>query len=39
MKRFGILPASFDITIDPIDVYEVDRRYWRSFWYRPTVEE
>ncbi len=32
MKRYGILPASHMVS-DPIDVYEVDRQYWRSFWY------
>jgi hypothetical protein len=35
MKRFGILPASFDPLRDPIDVYETDRAYWRSQWWRP----
>jgi hypothetical protein len=33
MKRYGILPASFDNTRDPIDVYEVDRAYWESMWW------
>jgi hypothetical protein len=32
MKRFGILPADL-APDDPIDVYETDERYWRSFWY------
>jgi len=36
MKRYGVLPASFDLSVDPIDVYEVDRRYWQSFWPTPT---
>jgi hypothetical protein len=35
MKRYGVLPAGFDVTKDPVDVYEVDRAYWRSLWYRP----
>ena len=30
MKRFGALPASFDVDRDPIDVYKTDRRYWQS---------
>lgn len=34
MKRFGILPASLGHE-DPIDVYETDQRYWKSFWYEP----
>ena len=37
MKRYGVLPADFDPTKDPIDVYETDRAYWRSLWYHPTV--
>ncbi len=35
MKRFGILPESFDLTKDPIDPYETDKAYWRSLWHRP----
>lgn len=31
MKRYGILPQSYDIS-DPIDVYETDRKYWKSMW-------
>ena len=37
MKRFGILPSDIGPT-DPIDVYELDRKYWKSFWCRPTAE-
>lgn len=33
MKRFDVLPASFNADGDPIDVYETDRRYWQSLWY------
>ncbi|MCB1128821.1 MAG: hypothetical protein KDM81_20155, partial [Verrucomicrobiae bacterium] len=34
MQRYGILPA--DLPQDaPIDVYDTDRRYWRSFWHHP----
>lgn len=32
MKRFGILPADLGAD-DPIDIYDTDERYWRSFWY------
>ena len=39
MKRFDILPAGFDRTRDPIDVYAVDQAYWRSFWHRPKEHE
>jgi hypothetical protein len=35
MKRYGVLDADYDIS-QPIDVYEVERRYWRSLWYRPS---
>jgi hypothetical protein len=35
MKRFGVLPASFDPARDPVDVFQTDQAYWRLFWYRP----
>ena len=35
MKRFGVLPESFDLAKDPINPYETDKAYWRSLWYRP----
>ncbi len=35
MKRFGVLPESFNLAKDPIDPYETDRAYWRSLWYQP----
>jgi len=35
MKRFGVLPADFDSQRDPIDYFETDQRYWRSFWVQP----
>ena len=37
MKRFAVLPESFDLAKDPIDPYETDRAYWRSLWHRPPV--
>lgn len=36
MKRFGVLPASFDLAKDRLDAYEADRQYWKSLWF--TVE-
>ena len=30
MKRHGILPETFDREKDPLDPYEVDRRYWHA---------
>ena len=38
MKRFGVLPADFDLRRDPIDVFETDQKYWELFWYRPRSE-
>jgi len=38
MKKFGVLPADFDASRDPIDVFETDQRYWQLFWYRPQSE-
>jgi len=38
MKKFGILPADFDLSRDPIDVFETDQQYWKLFWYRPQSE-
>ena len=32
MKRYGVLPASFDLDKDSIDVYETDRKYWEMLW-------
>lgn len=39
MKRFGILPAEFDSTRDPIDVYATDQAYWQSFWHWPREQK
>ena len=36
MQRFGILPQAHRPG-DPIDVYETDRRYWRSMWHEPVL--
>lgn len=35
MKRFGVLPATFDPERDSLDPYATDRAYWRSLWYPP----
>jgi hypothetical protein len=32
MKRYGVLPPSFDLKKDRIDVYHTDQKYWASFW-------
>jgi hypothetical protein len=33
LKRFGVLPPTFDLAKDPIDVYATDEAYWRSLWH------
>jgi len=35
MKRYGILPETFDVDRDKYDAFEVDNRYWKSMWYYP----
>ncbi len=35
MKRFDILPDSFDLVRDDIDVYDTEQRYWASMWHQP----
>ena len=35
MKRYGLLPPSFDASRHPIDVYKMDRIYWQSLNHRP----
>lgn len=35
MKKFGVLPAQFELQRDTIDVFDVDQRYWKLFWYHP----
>ena len=39
MKRYGILPETFDLNRDPINPYETDRLYWESMQYYPPGEE
>jgi hypothetical protein len=34
MMKYKILPHDFDLREDPIDVYAVDRMYWKSLWYQ-----
>ena len=35
MKRYGLLPAGFNLVKDPIDGYAMDRKYWQSLWWSP----
>ncbi|MGD0093840.1 MAG: hypothetical protein ABSE73_28360, partial [Planctomycetota bacterium] len=34
MTRYGILPESLKPD-EPLDVYEIEKRYWRSLWHKP----
>ncbi len=34
MKRFGILPETFDPAKDTLDPFATDQAYWRSLWPR-----
>jgi len=36
MKKYGVLPESFDWAKDKIDVFKTDQKYWRSLWYKPS---
>lgn len=38
MKRFGILSAELRDD-EPVNPYELDRRYWESLWYRANPTE
>lgn len=35
MKRYGILPETFDPARQDADVFQIDRRYWESTWHYP----
>jgi mono/diheme cytochrome c family protein len=35
MKNYGVLPEDFDPKNDPLDPYELDRRYWKSMQHQP----
>ena len=35
MKRFGILPETFDLAKDSLDPFATDQAYWRSLWPHP----
>jgi len=34
LRRYGIVPAA-SASGEPFNVYELDRRYWASFWHQP----
>jgi hypothetical protein len=33
LKRYGVLPESFELGDEPFDVFEADQAYWRTFSY------
>lgn len=35
MKRYGILPKDYELNTR-LDVYAVEKNYWKSLWYLPT---
>jgi mono/diheme cytochrome c family protein len=35
MKRYGVLPATFDDRRDPADPYQLDSTYWQLFSHQP----
>ena len=39
MKRYGVLPESFDLDKHNVDVYELENYYWQSLWYYPEGTE
>jgi hypothetical protein len=32
MKRYGVLPETFDLDKDTVDPYALDRKYWALDW-------
>jgi hypothetical protein len=39
LKMYGLLPEDFDPQTQTYDVYQLDERYFRSFWYQPVRTE
>ncbi len=37
MKRFGLLPGTFDLAKDTLDPFAMDQAYWRSLWPQPAA--
>jgi hypothetical protein len=37
MKRYGVLPTTFQLGDDPLDIYATDQAYWRSLWHQPSA--
>ena len=32
LKKYGVLPSTFDLQRDTLDVFASDQQYWRSLW-------
>lgn len=37
MKKYTVLPATFDPTKHRLDVFQTDQSYWKSFWHQPAA--
>jgi hypothetical protein len=37
MKRFGLLPGTFDLAKETFDPFAMDQSYWRSLWPQPAT--
>ena len=37
MKRFGLLPETFDLAKEALDPFAMDQAYWRSLWQQPAT--
>ncbi len=35
LKRYGVLASDFDPATSPIDIFEADRAYWKTYEYAP----
>jgi hypothetical protein len=35
LKKYGVLPPDFDPEHSPIDYFQADQDYWRTYWHSP----
>ncbi len=38
MKRYGILAPDHPYDV-PLDLYELEQRYWESLWFKPAANQ
>ena len=38
MRHYGVLPADQPDTV-PVNYYELDRKYWQSWWYQSPASQ